>query len=187
MSHSPANLALDEFLQYLRQRGRDRQTIANYRHYLKRFFEAGGLTSTAQVDATAVARFQAWLTQRRLQPTTANYHRSALRMFLRYGQNHGWCTMEPTTVTMQPVALRRPATLQEFGINRLLHFPLKLEGLAVLQHRDRAILELISSSGLRVSEIATLRREQFLPNRHELAVHGRQGKLRLVPITQQAR
>lgn len=171
--------------------GRDHQTASNYRHYLERFAAVVGVQSPGRINRETVEKFRAWLYahegKRRLHTATVNYHLTALRTFLKFLQRQGIQALSPSDVTLQPTPIRTVSTVETPGLNRLLNFPLKMEGRSVLQHRDRAILEVLGSTGLRVGEIARLQRDHVVAQRNELAVPGRNGKLRIVPLGNQTR
>ncbi len=183
---------VDEFADDHESTGkRNHQTMANYRHYLRRFLQTTQAAAPAHITAAAVKRFRQSLQQRRpsgrLQASTVNYHLTALRSFVKYLQRRGVPTIAPASITLQPLPVRTVTTVETPGLNRLLNFPHKLDGRPVLQYRDRAILELLSAAGLRVGEVSRLQRDSLTASGSELAVYGRGGKLRLVPLTQQAR
>ncbi len=187
MSTPPLKTLIDQFADALAARGKNAQTVTNYRYYLTRFAQITGAREVTNISAESIGNFQTWLRQRRLKATTINYHGTALRSFIKWLQEQNLSHIPPRTVKLLPTPPRAVNALETPGLNRLLHFPLKVDGRAVLQYRDRAILEVLGSSGLRVGEISRLRREHLISDRGEIAVPGRGGKLRVVPLTQQAR
>src|SRR3989338_5893470 len=192
MAGDPLSELIDKFATDLvTTLGRNRQTAANYRHYLERFTAVAGVQSPERINRETFENFRAWLYardgKRRLHATTINYHLTALRTFLKFLQRQGIATISPSEVTLQLMPARTVTTVETPGLNRLLNFPLKVEGRLVLQHRDRAILEVLGSTGLRVGEIVRLQRDHVIAQRNELAVPGRNGKLRIVPLGNQAR
>lgn len=182
---------LNQFSQDLRgTRHRSPQTVANYHHYLQRFFATTKIKAVENITVGSVNEFCRTLTERRhgrLEASTVNYHLTALRGFLKFLQRRGVPSLDPQNVVLQALPQRSVMTVETPGLNRLLDFPLKREGRTILQLRDRAILELLSSTGLRVGEATRLRRDSLTTGGSELAVSGRGGKLRIVPVTQQAR
>ncbi|MDD5110472.1 MAG: tyrosine-type recombinase/integrase [Patescibacteria group bacterium] len=191
MAATKLSALIDEFTDHLvSAQSRTPQTAANYRHYLDRFLRVTKIQSPEQITADAVAQFRNWLQRGdgpRLKTPTANYHLTALRTFLKFLHQKNFSTLQPNDVTLQPTTPHAVSTLETPGLNRLLGLPLKLEGHAVLQHRDRAILELLGSGGLRVGEIARLQRDHVIASRGELAIPAPHGKLRTIPLTQQCR
>lgn len=191
MTATKLSKLVDEFINYqVTAQGRTVQTAANYRHYLDRFLRVSKIQFPEQITLDAVAQFRQWLQRRespRLKTSTANYHLTALRTFLKFLRSKNFSIVDPYAIALQPTTPHAVSTLETPGLNRLLGLPLKLEGRAVLQHRDRAILELLGSGGLRVGEIARLQRDSVIAPRGELAVPNRRGKLRIIPLTQQCR
>lgn len=191
MAAPPLTQLIEEFTRDLAARGHGAQTAANYRHYLERFATVAGVSSPEHISRETIEKFRVWLHARdgkhRLRATTINYHLTALRTFLKFLQRQGIATPSPSDITLQQIPIRTLGTVETPGLNRLLNFPLKMEGRSVLQHRDRAILEVLGSTGLRVGEIARLQRDHVVAERNELAVPGHGGKLRIVPLGNQAR
>lgn len=182
---------IEEFAAQLRTaQGRGAQTAANYTAYLRRFAQTAAVKTPDDITPEIVERFRIWLTSNRggkLRVSTANYYLTALRTFLKYLKHRQITTFDPSTIRLERVQPRTIATLEAPGVNRLLNFPVKMDGRSILQSRDRGILELLGSTGLRVGEVSRLKRDSLTAGGSELAVHGRRGKIRIVPLTQQAR
>lgn len=170
--------------------GRSEQTAANYRLYLQRFVLATNATRIADCTPAAVERFCLWLRRDGdliLHAPTVNYHLTALRGFAAYLQAAGRPAVAPEQIRLEPTTPRLPRWLETTGVNKLLELPLKLEGRTMQRERDRAILELLCTTGVRVGELSRLRRDSLTSDRSALAVVGHGGRLRMVPLSQQAR
>lgn len=184
-----------EFLEYLEiERGRSPRTIANYDHYLGRLFswlkdkadkEEGALT-IEELSEEAVRQFRLWLNRQEppLSVATQNYHVIALRMFLKYLARKNISSLAPERLDLAKQPERDIAFLEQDEVDRLLGAP---EGAGMKAVRDRAILETLFSTGLRVSELVALNIDSINIEKGEFAVRGKGGKIRVVFLSERAR
>ena len=180
-----------EFLQSLEiENGRSRYTTRNYELYLSRVTEFGGEELKPEdITPEWLRQYRLWLnrymTDRKkgLSVTTQNYHLIAFRGFLKYLSKRGIKSLDPTLVELPRTHRPQVTFLHVDEIDRILaEIPLDNEtGL-----RDRAILELLFSSGLRVSELINLNRDHVNLERREFMVRGKGQKDRPVFISDQA-
>ena len=180
-----------EFLQSLEiENGRSRYTTRNYELYLSRVTEFGGEELKPEdITPEWLRQYRLWLnryvTDRKkgLSVTTQNYHLIAFRGFLKYLSKRGIKSLDPTLVELPRTHRPQVTFLHVDEIDRILaEIPLDSEtGL-----RDRAILELLFSSGLRVSELINLNRDHINLERREFMVRGKGQKDRPVFISDQA-
>ncbi len=180
-----------EFLQSLEiENGRSRYTTRNYELYLSRVTEFGGEELKPEdITPEWLRQYRLWLnrymTDRKkgLSVTTQNYHLIAFRGFLKYLSKRGIKSLDPVLVELPRTHRPQVTFLHVDEIDRILaEIPLDSEtGL-----RDRAILELLFSSGLRVSELINLNRDHVNLERREFMVRGKGQKDRPVFISYQA-
>jgi site-specific recombinase XerD len=183
--------AVSEFLEYLElEQNRSAKTIQNYSHYLTRLADfAGDDIKVSDIDIEMIRKWRLWLnrlgtnTSDELGKTTQNYHLIALRSFLKYCAKRDYEAMSADKIEL--ARTRRPQvtflTPEELG--RLAEQP-KLNTQNGL--RDRAIIELLFSSGLRVSELVGLDRDHINLNRREFMVRGKGQKDRPIFISAEA-
>jgi site-specific recombinase XerD len=188
-------LLLTEFLEYMEiQKGFSPLTIREYRHYLKRFHnwltENSSATKPDQINLELVRRYRLYLAHLRardglpLKRVTQSYHIVALRAFLRYLLvQRDIPTLSPDKVELPKQGSRSVSFLNPGQIERLLNSP-KISNNAGL--RDRTILETLFSTGLRVSELVSLNRDQVDLERKEFGVRGKGNKLRVVFLSDTA-
>jgi len=186
---------IDDFLEYLEiEKGRSSLTIREYRHYLKRFHDWLSQNSSAtkpeDIDMQLVRKYRLYLARLRnrngvlLKRVTQTYHVIALRAFLRYLLvQRDVPTLSPDKVELPKQSSRSVAFLNPQQLERLLSSP-KISSEVGL--RDRAILETLFSTGLRVSELVSLNRDQLDLHRQEFGVRGKGGKLRVVFLSDTA-
>ena len=121
---------------------------------------------------------------RPLKKVTQNYHIIAIRGFLKYLAKRDIKTIPAEKVELGKQEEREVTFLEPAELRRLLQAP---EGTSLSSLRDRAILETLFSTGLRVSELCSLNRDEIDINRGEFAVRGKGNKLRLVFLSEPAK
>lgn len=180
-----------DFLEYIEiSRGRSVKTVENYDRYLSRFIDFAKIKSPNGITDRKVQEFRLWLNR---QPGTAgvgtmkrrtqNYYLIALRAFLKYLQRQEVSSLSPERIELAKVPERSLDLITIQELERLMKAPdpSDLKGL-----RDRAILELLFSTGLRVSELTALDTDIDL-SRDELSVRGKGDKVRVVFLSPAAK
>ena len=181
-------------MEYLEiERGAAQRTIENYGPYLSRFFEQAKIKKVPDINPDSVREFRLWLNRQpvgrgkdRTQTTskkTQNYYMIALRMFLKYLAKREIPAMPSDQIELAKVSDRSLDLITPTELERLLEAP---EGNDVKSLRDRALLELLFSTGLRVGELCSLSRN-INANSEELSVRGKGEKVRVVFISPRAR
>lgn len=182
--------AMAQFLEYLEiEQNRSLKTIQNYSHYLNRLSDYAGDIKLSDIDSELIRKWRMWLnrlptnTDEDLSKTTQNYHLIALRSFLRFCAKRNWETLAPDKIELARTKRPQVTFLNIDEVARLLLQPdlAKQSGL-----RDRAILELLFSSGLRVSELVGLDRDHINTKRREFMVRGKGQKDRPIFISPDA-
>lgn len=182
--------AKTDFLEYLEiEQNRSQKTIANYDHYLTRLIDYAGDIKVTDVDAELVRKWRLWLNRLgtnvsdELQKTTQNYHLIALRSFLKFCAKRDIPALAPEKIELAKTTRKQVTFLNPEEVERLFDQP-NIETVNGL--RDRAILELLFSSGLRVSELVGLDREHINLKRREFTVRGKGQKDRPIFISEAA-
>lgn len=182
--------AKTDFLEYLEiEQNRSQKTIANYDHYLTRLSDYGGDIAVEDIDQELVRKWRLWLNRLgtnmsdELQKSTLNYHLIALRSFLKFCHKRNIPCMSPDTIELSRTRRPQVTFLNEDELKRIFEQP-DLDTVAGL--RDRAILELLFSSGLRVSELVGLDRDHINLKRREFMVRGKGQKDRPIFISVEA-
>ncbi|MBU1151950.1 tyrosine-type recombinase/integrase [Patescibacteria group bacterium] len=182
---------IKDFLEYLEvEKNRSPKTVENYTHYLKRFvdFLAEDIRPR-DLTLQKVHNYRLYLNRflddkgRTLGVKTQNYHVIALRAFLKYLSKNDIATLAPEKIELSKIPERTVEVLSREEIDRLF----EAVDLAKAQgHRDAAILETLYSTGLRVSELHNLNREQVDLKRREFMVRGKGSKPRVVFLSERA-
>ena len=184
-----------EFLEYLEiERNRSQATIKNYDFYLDRFIQWAKVSSPSQIDLALIKKYRLYLnrmtdekTGESLKKNTQNYHVIAVRSFLKYLAKQDIKTLAPEKIELQKQQERQVEFLEISDLEKMLEAPMLIKGKKIIKFRDKAILEVLFSTGLRVSEIANLKKEDINLKREEFSVRGKGGKIRVVFLSNQAR
>lgn len=179
-----------DFLEYLEiEQNRSQKTIANYHHYLTRLTDYAGDINVKDINPELVRKWRLWLnrlgtnTSDELQKTTQNYHLIALRSFLKFCAKRGIDALPADKIELARTKRAQVTFLSEEEVARLLGEPNTATEPGL---RDRAILELLYSSGLRVSELVGLNRDHINLKRREFMVRGKGQKDRPIFISEGA-
>ena len=167
--------------------GRSAKTAENYKLYLERFIEFTNDTTVDKITSEMIRKYRLWLNRYTnnnddsLATITQSYHLIALRGFLTYLSGRDIASLSPEKIKLPKVSRKQVTFLHFDEVERLLaQIPLTDEvGL-----RDRAIIELLFSSGLRVSELVNLNRDHVNTKRREFMVRGKGQKDRPVFISE---
>lgn len=179
-----------DFLEYLEvEQNRSQKTSENYHLYLNRLVEFAGDIKVEKVNNELIRKWRLWLARYKneqgdsLSTITQAYHLIALRSFLKFCSKRNIASLTPEKVELPRVNRKQVSFLNEEELVRLFTAirPNSLIGL-----RDRAIIGLLYSSGLRVSELVNLNRDSINLKRREFMVRGKGQKDRPVFISEDA-
>jgi len=184
---------IQQFLEYLEvERGRSARTIRNYDFYLTRFANWAKQPVPAKIDQDMVSKYRLYLNRNvegreetNLKKSTQNYHLIALRSFLKFLAKKDIKTMLADKIELAKVGTRKIEFLEEDELRRMLNATKDAKGL--IGKRDRAVLEMLFSTGLRVSELSELRIKEINLKRGEFTVRGKGSKHRIVFLSDNAR
>lgn len=179
-----------DFLEYLEiEQNRSQKTIRNYDHYLTRLHDYAGDISVLDITPELIRKWRLWLnrlgtnTSDELQKNTQNYHLIALRSFLKFCSKRNIEALAPDKIELARVVRKQVTFLSEDELTRLFSAPDITTEQGI---RDRTILELLFSTGLRVSELVALDRGHINIKRREFMVRGKGQKDRPVFVSQDA-
>jgi len=184
-----------QFLEYLEiERGRSVKTVENYDRYLERFFAFAKATKPKDVTEEHIREFRLYLNRQpgtkiggRVEPMkrrTQNYYLIALRAFLKYINGRGVETISPERIELAKVPERSLDLISSAELARLRAAP---DTKTIEGKRDKAILELLFSTGLRISELCALSIDDVDLSRDEFSVRGKGDKIRVVFLSDSAR
>lgn len=173
-----------EFLEYTEiEKGRSLNTVRNYDHYLSVFLGYSEVKTSKDITDTLIREYRLWLNRKDLKKKTQNYYLIALRAFLKYLAKRGFKVLSPEVIELAKVGERSIDLITPEELTRLLNAPdiSTSPGL-----RDKAILETLFSTGLRVSELCSLPRDLNLAS-DEFSVRGKGEKVRVVFLSLEAK
>lgn len=175
---------LEQYLDYLEiEKNRSRKTRENYSRYLLAFFEDQKIRKLSHITPEKVRNFRVHLSGKELKKNTQGYYVIAIRNFLKYLIKQGYETLPPERIELPKTSRRDIEVLDYRELERLISAP---EGETLRALRDKAILETFFSTGLRLSELCSLKRYIDL-ERGEVSVRGKGDKLRVVFLSEGAR
>jgi integrase/recombinase XerC len=175
---------IEEFMRHLvSERGASPHTIRAYRKDLEAFFIFRS-SKSSDIDPFEIRGFVAELILRGLQKSTVNRRLATLRSFFRFLQREGYLKSNPARLVNSPKTSRLlPRFLTVDDAFTLVEKP---GGIGFAPARDRAMLELLYSSGLRVSELSDLNLEDLNMKEGLIKVRGKGRKERIVPVGSKA-
>ena len=190
MATLPLSELITDFLEHMEiEQNRSPKTISNYAHYLYRLIDFCDDCDIEKLDAEMVRQWRLSLNRMKdvsgneLTKTTQNYHLIALRSFLKYLAKRDIKAMDSAKIELAKVVRPKVTFLEAEEVERLLT---SIDTSSVVGLRDRAIIELLFSGGLRVSELVGLDRDHINLERKEFMVRGKGQKDRPIYISPQA-
>ncbi|HFC76662.1 MAG TPA: hypothetical protein ENJ27_00300 [Candidatus Moranbacteria bacterium] len=191
MANNYLSSLLNNFYEYLEiERNRTKKTIENYRHYLKRFLNFTKISRPEEITLELIKKYRLYLNRLEdnngdnLKKITQNYHIIALRSFLKYLAKQDIPSLSSEKIEIGKNPDRDIEFLEPEELERIL---ISARGTSLKKLRDYAILELLFSTGLRVSELTSLDRDSINLKTQEFSIRGKGGKTRIVFISDTAR
>lgn len=192
-----------QFLEYIEiEKGRAVKTVENYDRYLSLFLEQARIKDPKDITIEKVREFRLWLNRRpgakayrllgeqvsaggSMTKKTQNYYLIAIRIFLKFLTRRGITSLSADTIELAKVNERSIDVVSKDELGRLLEAPNK-EKNPERRARDKAILELLFSTGLRVSELCSLTNDLDI-KLDEFSIRGKGGKVRVVFLSDEAK
>ena len=180
-----------DFLEYLEvEKGRSLKTIENYSLYLNRFDQFSDGIKVKDITLDTISKWRQWLNRykgedgRSISRTTQNYHLIAMRSFLRYLARRDITSLSVDKIELASAKRPQVSFLDKDEVRRLMA---ATKADTQIGLRDRAILALLFSTGLRVSELVALNRDSINLDRGEFSIRGKGQKDRPVYISDGAK
>ncbi len=190
---SPIRRLLTDFLEYCEiEKNHSQLTIRNYDHYLNSFLDFSDIRKPEQITLDLVRKYRIFLNRvtdakgRSLKKVTQNYYIIAIRSFLKYLSKRDIKTLAPEKIELADIPERIVEFLEDEELERLMNAAHPKTGRAT-ELRDRAILETLFSTGLRISELTKLNRDSINLSKDEFTVRGKGDKPRVVFLSPAAK
>ncbi|MFZ5364690.1 MAG: site-specific tyrosine recombinase/integron integrase [Patescibacteria group bacterium] len=188
---------IQEFLEDLEiTYNRSKRTVSNYDFYLNRFagwLSDKGIKKPQDVTQDMIRQYRLWLNRltsnkkEGLKTNTQNYHLIAVRSWLKYLAKRDMKALAPEKIDLAKTAQRSVEFLDGTDLERILESPLEINNAPIIKKRDKAIMELFFSTGLRVSELAALKVDSINLKKDEFTIRGKGDKPRIVFLSNQAK
>jgi site-specific recombinase XerD len=184
-----------QFLEYVEiEKGRSPLTSRSYAQYLEKFFKEMNITEVSDITEDKVREFRIKLNRApgmkvkgqmrgTMKKATQNYYMIALRSFLKYLRKRNITALSPDTIELAKVGARDLDLMSHDELGRLLKAP---DLTTEIGQRDKALLELFFSTGLRLAELCSLNRDLDL-SRDEFSIRGKGEKVRVVFLSEDAK
>jgi len=183
--------AIKQFLEHCEiDKNQSDRTLINYKHYLSRFLEFAENIEINKIDQKIIKKYRLYLNRYKfkkeetLSVKTQNYHIIALRAFLKYCVKNDWKVIAPEKVDLAKIPDRHVEYLTREELERLFR---ALNNGKQTGLRNRAILEMLYSTGLRISELVNLNRQNVDLEHSEFAIRGKGKKMRIVFMSPRAK
>lgn len=177
-----------EFLEYIElERGHSQLTIRNYDAYLHKFADFAkekGVKTVSEINLEIIKKWRLELHRRNLANKTLNYYMISIRSFLKYLSKTDVASLSAEKIELADTPEREIEFLEKKEVERMLK---SFSGKDLMELRNRAILEVLFSTGTRVSELVNLDINQVNLERCEFSVLGKGGKRRIVFLSEEAR
>lgn len=188
----------NDFLEHLEiEKNHSQKTIVNYDRWLNRFFNISNVKNCDDIKEETVKKFRIYLNRlvingQPLKIQTQNNFLIAIRQFLRYLAKKDIKTLNAEKIELPKIPMREIEFLETEEINRLLEAPVKISAETkknnnFLTIRDKAILETLFSTGLRVSELCSLNIDKINLETNEFSIRGKGQKIRTVFLSESAK
>lgn len=191
MAHNDPKSLKNDFLDYLEiDLNRSSKTIENYNHYLDRFLNFSKINHPKDINLNLIKKYRLYLNRLEdkkrgsLKKVTQNYHVIALRNFLKYLAKQDIETLSAEKIDVGKNLQQEMIFLSFEEVDRIIN---EANGKSLKSLRDRAILEMLFSAGLRVSELSSLNIEQINLRTQEFSIIGKGSKMRVVFISDSAK
>lgn len=192
-----------EFLEHVEiEKGNSLKTVNNYDYYISRFFEFAKITEPKEITDEKIREYRLYLNRQpgvktkgqsagTLKKNTQNYHLIALRSFLKYLMKRDIASLPPDRIELAKIKERSLDLISSSELSRLLNAPLTLAKTdkkfdTEKRLRDKAMLELFFSTGLRLSELCSINRDLDL-SKDEFSIRGKGEKVRVVFLSDSAK
>ncbi|MFA5840904.1 MAG: tyrosine-type recombinase/integrase [Candidatus Paceibacterota bacterium] len=186
----------NQFLEYIEiEKGRAIRTVENYDHYLTVFLNQTKITDPKDITDEKVRDFRIWLNRQTtgnnratggtVKKKTQNYYLIALRTFLKFLTRRNITSLPSDHIELAKVGERQIDVISQEELRRLLRAPDNEKNLEK-KYRDKAIMEMLFSTGLRVSELCSLKNDLDL-QLDEFSIRGKGGKVRVVFLSDEAK
>ncbi|GIW66122.1 MAG: tyrosine recombinase XerD [Candidatus Parcubacteria bacterium] len=176
---------LFRFLKYLDiVKGRSKKTIKEYERKLKKFLSWSNYLNPSKITKETIWQFRVYLNDLNLDKKTQSYYLITIRNFLKFLRNEGLNTLDPSLIELPKIKRKEIEILSDNELKKFLN-SVDIKDNKIKSLRDKAILECLFSTGLRVSELCSLDKDLDL-NKREIVIKGKGENIRIVFLSKRA-
>jgi len=184
MNHPELQQFLREYLAHLKlEKNLSGNTVSSYKSDISKFLEyliQKNISDLNKVKTTTISKYFELLRKMEISSSTTARYLSAIKGFYKYLYSQKYVETDPTEILSSKISSRKlPEVLSFSEVEKILDSPSTTETLGL---RDKAILEMFYSCGLRVSELITLKKGDLFFNDDVIRVLGKGSKQRIIPI-----
>lgn len=186
--HFSIELLLEKFLNYLEyEKNNSPRTLENYSLWINRFVSYVWNVDVTTITKMQILDYRMYLNQLWLSKKTINYHIVALRSFFKFCLKNDIDCISPDKLELAKMPTREINFLTQEEVDKILQAPLDFEKDDLKRKRDYAILQILYSTGLRVTELINLTRSQIDPETKQFSVMWKGSKIRAIFLTEKAK
>ena len=179
---------LDKFLNYLEfEKNNSPKTLENYSLWLNRFVSYIWNVDVRDIKAMHILDYRMYLNQLGLSKKTVNYHAVALRSFFKFCLKNDIDCISPDKIELAKMPSREVNFLTQEEVQKILDAPFEYEKNDLIRKRDSAILNILYGTGLRVTELISLKRSQLDSETKQFSVMWKWSKIRAIFMTEKAK
>ena len=179
---------LDKFLNYLEfEKNNSPKTLENYSLWLNRFVNYIWNIDVREIKAMHILDYRMYLNQLGLSKKTVNYHAVALRSFFKFCLKNDIDCISPDKIELAKMPSREVNFLTQEEVQKILDAPFEYEKNDLIRKRDSAILNILYGTGLRVTELISLKRSQLDSETKQFSVMWKWSKIRAIFMTEKAK
>ena len=179
---------LDKFLNYLEfEKNNSPKTLENYSLWLNRFVSYIWNVDVRDIKAMHILDYRMYLNQLGLSKKTVNYHAVALRSFFKFCLKNDIDCISPDKIELAKMPSREVNFLTQEEVQKILDAPFEYEKNDLIRKRDLAILNILYGTGLRVTELISLKRSQLDSETKQFSVMWKWSKIRAIFMTEKAK
>lgn len=179
---------LEKFLYYLEfEKNNSPKTLENYSLWLNRFVSYIWNVDVRDIKAMHILDYRMYLNQLWLSKKTVNYHAVALRSFFKFCLKNDIDCISPDKIELAKMPSREVNFLTQEEVQKILDAPFEYEKNDLIRKRDSAILNILYGTGLRVTELISLKRSQLDSETKQFSVMWKWSKIRAIFMTEKAK
>jgi len=165
------NKYINQYINYLKEKGLSFATIDQYQQRLEKFQEITKIKRPEEINRLVLRKFRSFLLNEKnnYSPATQNYYLITLRNFLKFLEKNNIKSYSYKEIKLFRHQTQAYPSLEKKEINQIFSVIKKTSSTSIIKYRDQALLEVLTASDLKVSEISNLTRDDFAYKKIQLS------------------